>query len=157
MSTVNSQQSKVNSQQSMEIAEQVLEKMLSADAFSRWMGLEVEAIGEGWCRLKFVVKPDMLNGFGIIHGGAVFAASDSAFAFACNSHGRVSVALDVSITFTKSAKAGETLMVEARELHLGYKTSVYEIKTTNEAGELVAIFKGTAYRTSRSVLDEHQG
>ena len=108
----------------MSLAEQVLEKMLSADAFSRWMGLEVEAVGEGWCKLKFLVKPDMLNGFGIIHGGAIFAASDSAFAFACNSHGRIAVALDVSITFTKSATTGETLFVEARELHLGHKTSV---------------------------------
>ena len=137
----------------MSLAEQVLEKMLSADAFSRWMGLEVESVGEGWCKLKFLVKPDMLNGFGIIHGGAIFAASDSAFAFACNSHGRIAVALDVSITFTKSATTGETLFVEARELHLGHKTSVYEIKTTNESGDLVAIFKGTAYRTSRAVLE----
>lgn len=138
----------------MTTAEQVLEKMLSTDAFSRWMGLKIDAVGEGSCRLQFVVKPDMLNGFGIIHGGVVFAASDSAFAFACNSHGRIAVALDVSITFTRAARAGETLFVEARELHLGHKTSVYEITTTNEAGELVAIFKGTAYRTSRNVLED---
>jgi acyl-CoA thioesterase len=138
----------------MTTAEQVLQKMLSKDAFSQWMGLELLSIGEGTCSLKFVVKPEMLNGFGIIHGGAVFAASDSAFAFACNSHGRIAVALDVSITFTRAATAGDTLLVEARELHLGYKTSVYEIRTTNEAGELVAIFKGTAYRTSKNVLEE---
>ena len=137
----------------MTIAEQVLEKMLSADAFSHWMGLEILSVGEGTCRLKFVVKPEMLNGFGIIHGGAIFAASDSAFAFACNSHGRIAVALDVSITFTKSAKAGDTLIVDAQELHLGNKTSLYEIKTTNAAGELVALFKGTAYRTSKPVLE----
>lgn len=136
----------------MSTPQQVLEKMLAHDAFSRWMGLEIEGVGEGWCKLKFVVKPDMLNGFGIIHGGAVFAASDSAFAFACNSHGRIAVALDVSITFTRSATTGDTLFVEARELHLGHKTSLYEIKTTNEAGELVSLFKGTAYRTSRNVL-----
>ncbi len=126
--------------------------MLSKDAFSQWMGLEVMSVGAGTCRLKFVVKPEMLNGFGIIHGGAVFAASDSAFAFACNSHGRIAVALDVSITFTRAATVGDTLYVEALELHLGYKTSVYEIRTTNEAGELVALFKGTAYRTSKNVL-----
>jgi acyl-CoA thioesterase len=136
----------------MSTPQQVLEKMLAHDAFTRWMGLEIEGIGEGWCKLKFVVKPEMLNGFDIIHGGVVFAASDSAFAFACNSHGRIAVALDVSITFTRSATTGDTLFVEARELHLGHKTSVYELKTTNEAGELVAVFKGTAYRTSRNVL-----
>ena len=136
----------------MSIAEQVLNKMMASDAFSQWMGLKIVGVGEGYCKLTFVVKPEMLNGFGIIHGGAVFAASDSAFAFACNSHGRIAVALDVSITFTKSATVGETLSVEARELHLGNKTSVYEIKTTNESGELVALFKGTAYRTSKPVL-----
>lgn len=136
----------------MNVAEQVLDKMLSNDAFSRWMGLEIEGVGAGWCRLKFVVTSDMLNGFGIIHGGVVFAACDSAFAFACNSHGRIAVALDVSITFTKSAATGETLFVEAREQHLGNKTSVYEIKVKNESEELIAIFKGTAYRTSRMVL-----
>jgi acyl-CoA thioesterase len=131
---------------------EILQKMTENDAFSRWMGLIVDEIGVGSCRLHYVVKPEMLNGFGIIHGGAVFSASDSAFAFACNSHGRLSVALDVSITFTKSAKAGETLFVEAKEVHLGNKTSVYDIITRNAQGETVAIFKGTAYRTSKNIL-----
>jgi acyl-CoA thioesterase len=137
----------------MTLPEQVLQKMMSRDAFSQWMGLQIDGIGDGWCKLKYVVKPEMLNGFDIIHGGAVFAASDSAFAFACNSHGRIAVALDVSITFTKAAQVGEMLFVEAKEVYLGNKTSVYEIKTTNETGALVALFKGTAYRTSRMVLN----
>ncbi|MBL7828763.1 MAG: hotdog fold thioesterase, partial [Saprospiraceae bacterium] len=64
-----------------------------------------------------------------------------------------SLALDVSITFTKSAKEGDLLTVEAKELHLGNKTSVYQITTTNEAGEILALFKGTAYRTSKEVLE----
>lgn len=136
----------------MTVPEQVVARMMSKDAFSQWMGLEITGTGPGWCRLKFVVKPDMLNGFDIIHGGVVFAASDSCFAFACNSHGRIALALEVSISFTRSAKEGETLFVEARELHLGNKTSVYEITTANESGETVAIFKGTAYRTSKEVL-----
>ncbi|MEY4937455.1 MAG: hypothetical protein RIS64_3814 [Bacteroidota bacterium] len=131
---------------------EILQKMTEHDTFSRWLGLVVDEMGTGNCRLHYVVKPEMLNGFGIIHGGAVFAAADSAFAFACNSHGRLSVALDVSITFTRSAKVGETLFVEAKEVHLGNKTSVYDIITRNEHGETVAIFKGTAYRTSKSIL-----
>ena len=132
--------------------QQVLERMLETDAFSQWLGLVVDDIKNGYCRLHFTVKPDMLNGFGIIHGGAVFAAADSAFAFACNSHGRLALALDVSITFTKSAKEGDLLIVEAKEVHLGNKTSVYDILTKNEIGQIVAIFKGTAYRTSKNVL-----
>jgi acyl-CoA thioesterase len=132
--------------------EQILAKMLEKDAFSHWLGLKIEAITEGYCRLYYTVTADMLNGFGIIHGGVLFSAADSAFAFACNSHGRLSVALDVSITFTKSATVGEILFVEAKEVHLGNKTSVYDIKTTNEKGEIIALFKGTAYRTSKDVL-----
>lgn len=136
----------------MNKSQQVLEKMLENDAFSRWLGLVVDDITEGGCCLHYTVKPDMLNGFGIIHGGVVFSASDSAFAFACNSHGRLALALDVSITFTKAAKEGEVLTVEAHEVHLGNKTSVYDIVTKNEKGEIVAIFKGTAYRTSKDIL-----
>jgi acyl-CoA thioesterase len=137
----------------MDKPQQDLEKMLENDAFSRWLGLVVDDITEGGCRLHYTVKPDMLNGFHIIHGGVVFSASDSAFAFACNSHGRLALALDVSITFTKAAKLGEVLTVEAKEVHLGNKTSVYDIVTKNEKGEIVAIFKGTAYRTSKDILE----
>jgi acyl-CoA thioesterase len=129
----------------------ILQKMIANDPFSRWMGLVVDEIGLGSCRLHYTVKPDMLNGFGMIHGGVLFSAADSAFAFACNSHGRLSVGLDVSITFTRSAKVDEILYVEAKEVHLGNKTSVYDIITRNEKGEIVAIFKGTAYRTSKTV------
>ena len=134
-------------------AEQVVKKMTSTDAFSRWLGIEIEQIKEGYCRLRYSVTPDMLNGFGIIHGGVVFAASDSAFAFACNSHGRLAVALDVSITFTKSALVNEILSVEAKEVFLGNKTSLYDIITRNEKGEIIAVFKGTAYRT-KQILEE---
>ena len=134
-------------------AEQVVKKMTSTDAFSRWLGIEIEQIKEGYCRIRYSVTPDMLNGFGIIHGGVVFAASDSAFAFACNSHGRLAVALDVSITFTKSALVNEILSVEAKEVFLGNKTSLYDIITRNEKGEIIAVFKGTAYRT-KQILEE---
>lgn len=131
--------------------QQVLDIMLARDHFTRWLGLQVDEIGTGYCRLHYTVKEDMLNGFSNIHGGILFSAADSAFAFACNSHGRITVALDVSITFTRPVKAGELLTVEAKELYLGNKTSVYDIRTTNEKGELVALFKGTAYRTSKEI------
>jgi acyl-CoA thioesterase len=131
--------------------QEVLEIMLARDHFTRWLGLQIEEIGTGYCRLHYTVKEDMLNGFSNIHGGILFSAADSAFAFACNSHGRITVALDVSITFTRPVKAGEFLTVEAKELYLGNKTSVYDIRTTNEKGELVALFKGTAYRTSKEI------
>ena len=132
-------------------AGQVAEIMLARDGFSKLLGLQIDEVGPGYCRLHYCVRPDMVNGFSIVHGGVVFSAADSAFAFACNSHGRITVALDVSISFTRPAKIGETLYVEARELYLGHKTGLYDIRTTNEGGELVALFKGTAYRTSKKV------
>ncbi|XZF15080.1 hydroxyphenylacetyl-CoA thioesterase PaaI [Chitinophagaceae bacterium MMS25-I14] len=134
--------------------QQLFDKMWEHDAFSKWLGLEIDEFREGYCRLHYTVRPEMLNGFNIVHGGVVFSASDSAFAFACNGHGRITVALDVHISFVKSAKAGDKLFVEAKEIHAGNKTGFYDITTTNEAGEIVALFKGTAYRTSRPVLGE---
>ena len=125
--------------------------MMEKDRFSQWMGLVVDESGSGYCRLHYRITDQMLNGFGIVHGGIVFSAADSAFAFACNSHGSITVALDVSISFTRPANPGDLLTVEARELYLGNRTGLYEIRTTNEAGELVALFKGTAYRTSATV------
>ncbi|MNK31449.1 Acyl-coenzyme A thioesterase PaaI [compost metagenome] len=131
--------------------EEVVKIMVKRDRFTKWLGLEIDEIREGYCRLHYTVKEDMLNGFERIHGGVLFSASDTAFAFACNSHGIITVALDVSITFTSPAMAGEVLTVEAEEVHLGNKTGLYDIRTTNEAGKLVCLFKGTAYRTGKPV------
>lgn len=131
--------------------QEVLDIMVARDRFTAWLGLQIDEVREGYCRLHYTVKEDMLNGFERIHGGVLFSASDSAFAFACNSHGLITVALDVSITFTRPALAGEHLYVEATEIHLGNKTGLYDIRTTNENGDLVCMFKGTAYRTSKMV------
>lgn len=125
--------------------------MMEKDRFSQWLGLVVDESKPGYCRLHYRITDQMLNGFGIVHGGVIFSAADSAFAFACNSHGTLTVALDVSISFTRPANSGDLLTVEAREVHLGNRTGLYEIRTTNAAGELIALFKGTAYRTSAAV------
>lgn len=130
---------------------EILATMTKRDEFSRWLGLQIDEIGIGYCKLHYTVKKEMLNGFEKIHGGVVFSAADSAFAFACNSHGIITVALEVSITFTRSANIGEVLFVEAKELYVGSKTGLYDIRTTNSEGELVALFKGTAYRTGKEV------
>lgn len=131
--------------------QEVLTIMTKRDQFTKWLGLEIDKIDTGYCKLHYTVRDEMLNGFESLHGGVIFSASDSAFAFACNSHGIISVALDVSITITRPAKAGDVLYVEAIELHLGNKTGLYDIRTTNAEGKLVALFKGTAYRTGKVV------
>jgi acyl-CoA thioesterase len=129
----------------------IVEMMLSRDAFSQWLGLQIDTIRDGYCKLHYTVRPEMLNGFSSLHGGVIFSASDSAFAFACNTHGRITVAQDVSITFTRPAAVGEMLTVEAQELYAGHRSGLYDIRTTNERGELVAFFKGSAYRSSKPV------
>ena len=130
---------------------EVLEIMVKRDRFTAWMGLAIDEIGSGHCKLHYRVTDTMLNGFDVIHGGVLFAASDSALAFACNSHGVLTLALEVSISFARPARLGELLTVEAREVHLGNRIGIYDIRTVNEAGELVALFKGTAYRTGKPV------
>ncbi len=132
---------------------QVLKTMLTHDNFSAWMGIVVDEYSEGYCKLHYTIREEMLNGFGIVHGGIVFSGSDSAFAFACNSHGTLSVALDVHISFINAARAGDVMTVVAKELHTGNKVSFYDVTTTNEEGKIISVFKGTAYRTGKKVVD----
>src|ERR1700676_643744 len=117
--------------------EEILKTLLKKDRFTEWLGLQIDEYKKGYCKLHYSVNDDMMNGFNIIHGGVLFAASDSAFAFACNSHGNITVALDVSISFTKPAKSGDLLTVEATEVFLGNKIGIYDIRTTNEMGNLI--------------------
>ena len=131
----------------------ILSTMLDNDNFSKWLGIVIEEYREGYCRLHYTIRGEMLNGFGIVHGGIVFSAADSAFAFACNSHGLISVALDAQISFIRAAKQGDVLTVEAREIHTGNKTSFYNIAVTNQEKEIVSVFRGTAYRTGKKVVD----
>ena len=133
-------------------AEAVKERMLRQDAFSQLLGLEVEEVGSGYCRLRFVVRPDMLNGFGALHGGALFAAADTAFALACNSHGRQSEGLTATVDYLEAGQLGDVLTVEAREESLRHKIGVYQVRAINQNGVLLALFKGTAYRTSNEIL-----
>lgn len=132
----------------------ILEKMLLNDHFSAWLGLVVDEYEEGYCRLHFTVKREMLNGFGIVHGGVIFSAADSAFAFACNSKGNITVALNVHISFIKTATEGDLITVEAKQVSVGNKIGFYEVNVKNETDILLAIFNGTAYQTHKELLSD---
>ncbi|HLF46194.1 MAG TPA: hydroxyphenylacetyl-CoA thioesterase PaaI [Chitinophagaceae bacterium] len=134
------------------LAQKVVEKMTDHDEFSQWMGVEVLEIREGYSRISMTIRKEMLNGFGIVHGGIPFSLADSAFAFACNNRNNLSVALDVTITFTKTVNTGDTLTAEAKEVHNGRSTGVYLITVQNQKEEVVALFKGTCFRTGKSLL-----
>lgn len=134
------------------LANQVVTKMMQDDLFSQWLGIEVLEIKEGYSKIKMTLRNEMINGFGIIHGGVAFSLADSAFAFACNNRNNLSVALDTSITFTKATKPGDVLIAEAKELHNGRSTGLYLITITNQHGEQVALFKGTCFRTGKPLV-----
>ena len=133
------------------LANKVVSKMLETDYFSQWMGIEILEIREGYSRIQMTVRKEMMNGFGIAHGGISFAFADSAFAFACNSDGKITLALDVSISFPKPAKEGDVLIAEAKELNKTRRTGLYLIEITNQQKELIAVFKGTCYKTEKNL------
>jgi acyl-CoA thioesterase len=136
-----------------EIAKKVVDRMIDHDLFSQWMGIEVLEIKEGYSRIQMTIRKEMVNGFGIIHGGLPFSLADSAFAFACNNRNNLSVALDVTITFTKAVNIGDVLIAEAKEVHNGRSTGVYLITVVNQKNEQVALFKGTCFRTGKTLID----
>jgi acyl-CoA thioesterase len=132
--------------------EQVVGKMMKDDLFSQWLGISVIEVREGYSKIKMTIRPEMINGFGIVHGGVAFSLGDSAFAFACNNRNNLSVALDTSINFTKPVHVGDELTAEATEVHNGRSTGLYHITITNQRGHVVAMFKGTCFRTGKTLV-----
>jgi len=135
-----------------QLAESVVSHMMENDFFSQWMGVQVLEVREGYSRIKMSIRKEMVNGFGIVHGGIPFSLADSAFAFACNNRNNLSVALDVNIVFTKAVNIGDELMAEAKEFHNGRSTGVYLITVSNQKSEQIAFFKGTCFRTGKVLI-----
>ncbi|MBL0153749.1 MAG: hydroxyphenylacetyl-CoA thioesterase PaaI [Chitinophagaceae bacterium] len=130
----------------------VVDHMMKHDLFSQWLGIDVLEIKTGYSKIKMTVRPEMVNGFGIVHGGIAFSLADSAFAFACNNRNNLSVALDTSINFTKPVHVDDVLVAEAREIHNGRSTGLYQIIINNQHDHVVAIFKGTCFRTGKTLI-----
>ena len=120
-------------------------KFLRDDKFALHAGIELLEVKNGSAKVRMVVQPFHINGVGLVHGGALFTLADFAFAAAANSHDEVAVAINASISYLKGIKAG-TLYAEAEELSNSRRISVYSIKITDDAGQLIAIFQGMAYK-----------
>ncbi len=135
-------------------AREVVAHMMKNDLFSQWLGVEVLEVREGYSRIKMTVREEMINGFGIVHGGIAFSLADSAFAFACNSRNVLSVALDTAINFLKPVHVGDMLTAEAKEIHNGKSTGLYHISIHNQKDHVVAIFKGTCFRTDKKLVPQ---
>ena len=127
----------------------VVAKMMQNDGFSRWLGIEVLETGAGTAKLQMTVRSEMLNGFGIAHGGITYSLADSALAFASNSHGIQSVSIETSISHTRPVKESDVLTAVAEELNLSTKIGIYQITVTNQENKTVGLFKGTVFRTGK--------
>ena len=134
------------------LARKVVDHMMEHDLFSQWLGIQVLSAKEGYSKIQMTVRKEMINGFGIVHGGIAFSLADSAFAFACNNRNILSVALDTSINFIKPVHVGDVLTAEAKELHNGRSTGLYQITILNQKDHEVAIFKGLCYRTEKKLI-----
>ena len=122
-----------------------IKEFFKGDQFAARNNIELLEVANGNARAKMTLHPHHLNGLGTVHGGAIFTLGDFVFAAACNSHGTVSVALHVSITFMKAATTG-TLWADAREVSKNFKIGSYVVEVKDDQGDLVATFQGLAYR-----------
>lgn len=130
--------------------EQIVNDILERDAFTQWLGIDVIEVKKGFCKLRCTVRNDMLNGYQITHGGIFFSLADSAIAYAAASYGRLAVSIDHSISFTKKAGPGDVLTVTAKTISMGHKTGVIQAEIRNQNNHLVAVIKGTVYRTHKT-------
>jgi len=133
----------------MKTPEAIVAKMMKNDAYSTWLGIEVRHIARGTCTLSCSVTSDMLNGFGIAHGGITYALSDSALAFASNSHGRQCVSIETSIAHIKAVQLNDILTATCNEVQLGKTIGRYVTDVVNQHDELVSRFNGTVFRTDK--------
>jgi len=131
------------------LAERVVHGMIERDEFSRWLGIQVMEIAPGRSAVRMTVRQEMVNGFGVSHGGIVYSLADSALAFAANTNGNVTVAIENAISYPQPVNVDDTLTAVAEEESVTNRLGFYRVSVRNQNDLLVAIFRGTVYRTKR--------
>ena len=131
------------------LEQRVVDRMYGGDAFSQWMGMVRVSEAPGESILRMTVRPEMTTGFGIAHGGITYSLADSALAFASNGHGIHSVSIETSISHLAKVMAGDLLIAHAKEQSRSNKIGLYQVEVRNQHDVLVAVFKGTVYRTGK--------
>lgn len=134
-----------------ELAERAVAALFAGDRASKSLGMQIESVAPGRAIVSMRVSVEMLNGHAVCHGGLVFALADSAFAFACNSHNRNTLAAGATIDFLAPAREGDALTATAVEVSRSRRTGVYDITVTNQRGERVAVFRGRAHEVAGEV------
>jgi acyl-CoA thioesterase len=128
----------------------LVRRLMRRDRFAAEQGIALVEVREGYARARMRLGARHLNGVGVAQGGAVFTLADFAFAAASNSHGTVAVGLDTSMTFARAGTSG-VLTAEALEEVVSRRVSVCNVRVTDDAGELVALFRGTAFRKEEPI------
>ena len=134
---------------SQRLAERVVNGMLAKDAFSEWLGVEVLEIAPCRSTVRMRVRPEMVNGFGVSHGGIVYSLADSALAFAANTHGKITFAIENSISYPQAVGVGDVLTAVAEEERGTKSLGFYRVIVRNQKDEIVSTFRGTVYKTQR--------
>jgi acyl-CoA thioesterase len=137
-------------------AEAVGRAMYARDNAAHALAMTLEEIRPGYARMRMTVRPDMLNGHDLAHGGLIFTLADTTFAYACNSHNHVTVAQGATIEFLAPGKAGDVLTAEGHAQHSSGRTGVYDIKVTDQDGRTIALFRGKSFRLGTHILTPPQ-
>jgi acyl-CoA thioesterase len=129
------------------LADAVVHKMLERDEFSRWLGIEVTEIAPRRSTCRMTVRAEMVNGFGVAHGGIAYSLADSALAFACNTHGHITMAVENSIGYPARVTVGDVLTAVATQETESARLGFYTVRVIKQDQQTVAVFRGTVYRT----------
>ena len=143
---------KLSPAEAQALAEATAEAMYSRDRAAQALGIRIVRVQPGASLLTMVVRSDMVNGHHICHGGMIFSLADTAFAYACNSYNKNTVASACHIDFLAPAKEGDTLEAEAVERSAAGRTGVYDISVRVAGGKTVALFRGKSYRINGEVI-----
>ncbi len=135
------------------IAERCAALMWADDQAARGLGLELLEVGPGMARARMTVRPDMVNGHGICHGGFIFTLADCAFSYACNGYNQRAVASGADITFLAPAQLGDTLVSVGQVRQQGGRNGLYDIEVSNQEGRMIALFRGRSSRIKGTFFD----
>lgn len=135
------------------LARRVADAMLAAEGAGPAWGIVIEEARAGYARIRMALRPDMLNGHGIAHGGMIFALADTAFAYACNSRNERTVAAQASIVFLAAAREGDVLIAEAREAAAAGRSGVYMVSVRTKDGRAIAEFQGYSRSIGGPVIE----
>jgi acyl-CoA thioesterase len=138
-------------------AQDIVRTMLERDTFSAWLGVKLLSVEPGFAEVEMTVRDEMMNGFGIAHGGIVYSLADTALAFAANAHGTIAVALNNQISYPAPVSSGDTLRATCSEISRTRKTASYDVSIVDQDYKVVGLFRGMVYRKKETHLQRTDG